>query len=133
MDKNVTRMTKGLLGRLLLFTMMSFVVLTTCPIKNSIKVLAGIPITTEQGSTKRNQPIVRQLVEPCSVSEQATSISAHQATAEVNGLMPIVLFTMAFLFLFGTTDRTGEGHPQYGNLKIQGTLPIFLQFRKLLI
>ena len=102
MDKNVTRMTKGLLGRLLLFTIMSFVVLTTCPIKNSIKVLAGIPITTEQGSTKRNQPIVRQLLEPCSVSEKATSISAHQATAwEVNGLMPIVLLPwLSFSFWY---------------------------------
>jgi|SRR5690606_29999199 len=113
------------------FAVAVFVLLTSCPVKSSIKSLAGIPVNTESGLSKKNSILGNGSGE-CVIGE-TTDTEASLAAFNSNNLLPAVILTAAFLFLIGDTRSTEQPHPLYGNLKISGTLPIFLQYRKLII
>lgn len=113
---------------------MVLVLLTSCSIKNGLKFLSGFQVNTEQGLGKKASLFSENGLEKCyqSVATTSTKIS-QEISSNANDLLPAVLLTVTFLFLSGYTVRREQLHPLYGNTKISGTLPIFLQYRKLII
>ena len=112
---------------------MVLVLLTSCSIKNGLKFLSGFQVNTEQSLGKKASLFSENGLEKCyqSVATISTKIS-QEISSNANDL-PAVIFTVTFLFLFGYTLSKEQLHPLYGNSKISGTLPIFLQYRKLII
>lgn len=106
------------------------VLLTSCPVKSSIKSLAGIPANTEQGLVKKNDVVGS---ERCVVAETADTKISPTTSFQTNDWLPIAILSVTFLFLLGYTRCNEQSHPLYGSLKIPGTLPIFLQYQKLII
>ncbi|WPQ63077.1 hypothetical protein SIO70_32435 [Chitinophaga sancti] len=112
------------------FATMVLVLLSSCPIKSVIKNLAGIPTNKEQGLTKKSNPFFGNGAEKC-ISETLDTTISQTGSFNTNDWLPALL-TTAFVFLPGYT-LCNELPQFYGSLKIPGTLPIFLQYRKLII
>lgn len=132
MDRLMLNIIKNYNRYLAVCAMVVFVLLTSCPVKSSIKGLAGIPVNTEQQASKKNNPLSGQEMEKCADS-QTTETSIIQPFSHASDLLPAVLFAVTFIFLFGYTFSKAQTHPRYSNLKIPGSLPIFLQYRRLII
>lgn len=109
------------------------VLLTSCAVKSSLKSLAGIPTKTEQGLPKAKPNFSVNTVEKCTVSSPSDMQIVQKSFLNANDLLPVIIFTAAFLFLLSFVPDKASSHPLYGNLKIPGTLPIFLRHRKLII
>jgi len=110
------------------------VLLTSCPVKSGIKTLAGIPVHTEQSTAKGTDSFVGNNAEKCSSIEVNLSQISQTISTHSGDLLPAALLTAVFLFLFGFDIlNTQHSHPLYSNLKIPGTLPIFLQYQRLII
>ena len=133
MDKTIPNISKNQLRDIFVFAAMLLVLLTSCPIKNGLLSLAGIPVNTEQGLAKKTNLISGYGVEKCFYSETADTIISQEISINANDLLPALLLAATFLFLLGYIFCKEQSHPLYGNLKITGTLPIFLQYRKLIL
>lgn len=133
MDKKAIYLTRSFPQLMMLMAVMLFVLLTSCPIKSSIKSLAGFPVNTEQGAAKKNSHTFRALVEQCSVFENSLTQQAGKLSPDAKQMMPIMLFAVSFLFLLAITDRTAKSHYSDGDFPTSGRIPIFLKYRKLLI
>ncbi|MDP2041143.1 MULTISPECIES: hypothetical protein [Algoriphagus] len=133
MNKAAKNISKNKLRDFFVFAAMLLVLLTSCPIKNGLLSLADIPVNTEQGSAKKTNLISGYGVEKCFYSETADTIISQEISISANDLLPALLLTATFLFLLGYIFCKEQSHPLYGNLKIYGTLPIFLQYRKLIL
>jgi len=119
---------------LFVFATILLVSLTSCPIKISIKRLAGIPVKTEQPTTPKNQHSVNTF-EKCNVVSASEMQIVQKSSSNANDLLPVVLFTASFLFLFSFRPVSKENkHPIYsGSSKIRSSVPLFLEYRKLII
>lgn len=133
MNKTIPNISKNKLRDIFVFAAMLLVLLTSCPIKNGLLSFAGIPLNTEQGSAKKNRLISEYGVEKCFYSETADPIISQEISISANDLFPVLQLAATFLFLLGYIFCKEQSHPLYGNLKIYGTLPIFLQYRKLIL
>ena len=114
------------------FVAMAFVLLTSCPIKKSIRSLAGIPVNTEQ-SVAKSSSLLASATEQCTGSEIGDTKIVRAFSFNANDVLPAVAVAAVFLFLRHYAPGNEPSHPRYGNLKIPGALPIFLRYRKLLI
>jgi hypothetical protein len=131
MNRTFPNIPKKTLRYIFVFAAMVLVLLSSCPVKSSLRTLAGFPVKTEQGVTKGNHTFFAS--ERC-VNTPTTETSVSQTvSADTNNLLPVVLFTAAFLFLPGYALCREQSRTLYGNIRIPGTLPIFLQHRKLII
>lgn len=119
----------------LVFAAMLLVLLTSCAVKTSIKSLAGIPTKTELGVLKGNHNFSSNTFEKCSQLNIEDLKIAKKVSFSANDLLPAVIFTTAFLFLFGFYPISKENkHPIYsGSEKIRSSIPLFLEYRKLII
>lgn len=110
------------------------VLLTSCPVKIAIKNMAGIPVKTEQAPTKGGTNFSATTFEKCSPTE-ITHSQSNQNNLSSPDLLPVAIFTAAFLFLFGIRYITkGNKHPLYSSSgKIRNAIPLFLEYRKLII
>ncbi|WP_324756246.1 hypothetical protein [Sphingobacterium thalpophilum] len=114
---------------------MLLVLLTSCAVKTSIKNLAGIPTKTERGVPKGNQNFSTNTLEKCAQFDASDTQIVQKVSFNANDLLPAVIFTAAFFFLFGLHPVSKESkHPLYsGSGKIRSSIPIFLEYRKLII
>lgn len=133
MNKMLAKLPTDYWRNLLVFAITALMILTSCPIKSNIKKQAGIPANTEQGAAKNQQALAANGTSICSYTEQTGSKISQSFSLSKGGLLPIVLFAVTFAFLFGCTALKVQPHPFYTTLKVNGTLPIFLQYRKLII
>lgn len=115
----------------LVFAAMALVLFTFCPIKSSIKGLIGLPAKTEQGLPKNSSLFFGNDAGRCISSEGTETRISQSIPVNADNLLPVVLLATAFLF---SSIRSKEApHPLYGSVRIPRALPIFLQYRKLLI
>ncbi|HLT87044.1 MAG TPA: hypothetical protein VKZ57_05595 [Sphingobacterium sp.] len=117
---------------LAVFASVVFVLLSSCPVKSSIKSLAGFPVNTEQ-QTKKNNSTAGNGMEKCAHVQTTDAKISQSTSTNMSDLLPVVFIVVAFMLLFGYRHIYVQAHPRYSSLKIPGTLPIFLQFRKLII
>lgn len=133
MDEKSLNIPKNYQRYFAVFAVLVFVLLSSCPVKNSIKNLAGIPANTEQGLAKSNHSLFGNISEKCANSETTDTKISQTISFQINNLLPAVILTAAFLFFFSYTLYKKPAHPFYGNLKTSSAIPIFLEYRKLII
>lgn len=133
MNRTLPNITKNHLRQLFVFTAAVLIILTSCSVKSSIKSMAGIPVNTEQGLAKNKHGFIGAGSETCLNGDTTDTKISQTASFNPITLLPAVILTAAFLFLFGYTPRKEKLHPLYGNLKIPSSLPLFLLYRKLLV
>lgn len=133
MDKDKPNISKNHLRNIFVFTAMLLVVFTSCSIKNGLLSLADIPVNTEQGLAKKSNIFIVDGLEKCCYSDTSDPIISQEVSISASDFLPILLLTATFLFLLSFTLGKEQSHPLYGNLKISGSLPIFLQYRKLIL
>ncbi len=133
MNRTLTNSSKKFMRCVFVFAAMVFILLSSCPVKSSIKTLIGFPVKTEQGAAKGNHTFFGNNIERCVNSETTETSVSQIVSVNANNLLPAILFTAAFLFLIGYTLCKEQSHLRYGSTKISGALPIFLRYRKLII
>lgn len=114
---------------------MLLVLLSSCAVKTSIKTLIGASPSTEQNLPKGNQNISSAMLEKCAQVDVWETQTTQKFSFHASDLLPAVLFTAAFLFLFSFRPVSNQRkHPRYsGSGKIRSAVPIFLEYRKLII
>tara|TARA_R110000868_G_scaffold296012_1_gene556263 strand:- start:11825 stop:12181 length:357 start_codon:yes stop_codon:yes gene_type:complete len=114
---------------------MLLVLLTSCAIKTSIKNLAGIPTKTERNIPKGSHNFSTNTLENCAQFDTSDTQIVQKVSFNANDLLPAVIFTAALLFLFGLRPVSKESkHPLYSSSgKIRSSIPIFLEYRRLII
>jgi len=106
------------------------VMLTSCAFKGSIKSLAGIPLSTEQGHSKKT--VIGSDTETC-VYGEVTDAKISTYSSNTNDLLPVALVETALFFLFGYGAlASAPSHAGYATRKTPGSLPIFIQYRQLI-
>lgn len=110
-----------------------FVLIGSCPIKTSIRNLIGIPVNTEQSTPKSMHALQVTSTEKCADGEINKVKILQTNSSSTGGLLPVAFFMFTFIYALGFPLAREQSHPQYGNLKIPGTLPVFLQYRRLII
>lgn len=133
MDKGLLTISKRYGRNFLVFVFIFFTLLLSCQVKSSIKSLVGLPVNTEQSVPKGVISMVGSGLETCANDKAADTEISRITTTNVNDLLPAVFLTVTLFSLIGYTFSKDQPHPCYGNLKIRGTLPLFLQHRRLLI
>ena len=118
---------------ILVFAMALLVLLSSCAVKGGIKSLIIFPDSIQQTSTKSMHFLGSFTADACSIVENTTAKITQSFSVESNALLPLLLLATALIFLSGALLLRAPSHPGYGNLKISGTLPIFLQYQKLII
>lgn len=106
-------------------------ILLSCPVKSSIKTIAGFPSHKEQGLTKGNSAFWGNNIQQCANSEVAET--AISFSVDVNHLLPALLLTATFLFLHGYMFYKEPSHFLDEPLKAYNSLPLFLQHCRLII
>jgi hypothetical protein len=134
MNKTIPNITNNIQRYLFVFATVFLVLFSSCTVKASVKTLVGIPIKTEQSLPKANRSFSTSSVEKCAQIETADRLSVQKLSTD-NQILPIILFTATFLFLFSFRSLTKESkHPVYsGSSKIRSSIPLFLEYRKLIV
>lgn len=133
MDRTKLNMAKNYRQYLFVFVAMILVLISSCSVKTGIKSLAGVPISTEQNSTKKGNVVFGAIVEQCINSETANKEISQSISLDTSDSFPDALLLAAFIFIYGFELHTQQIHPLYSTVKISGSLPIFLQNQKLII
>ncbi|MGO3654767.1 MAG: hypothetical protein ACTJFN_10410 [Sphingobacterium sp.] len=120
-------------GNCFALAMMVFVMLTSCPVKSTIKNLLGIPVNTEQATANAKQGLQNSNIERCSDAQLKEATLVYTDASHASSLIPVIFLSVIFLFLSPIPRQEEQTHPLYGNLKIPASLPIFLQYRSLII
>ena len=109
------------------------VLLSSCAVKGGIKSLILFPDSIQNTTTKMVQFMLTSGVEKCQVIENAITSSTQELLANHSNFLPLVALSVVLLILSGGTLYQIPTHPRYGTVKISGSLPIFLQYQKLII
>lgn len=119
----------------MVFAAMLLVSLTSCPVKGSIKTWLGIPTQTEQSLPKANYHFTAITVDQCAEIENATTQIAQKFFFSAHDLLPAMISTATLHFRSSFRPVNNEiRHPVYsGSAKIRSSVPIYLEFRKLII
>lgn len=119
----------------ILFIVMTifFVLLTSCAVKSSIKSWANIANSTAQAPIKNGNLFSSSHTEKCVNTESTETQITQTVSFQASDYAPVVLFTLAFMLLFSVSLRSKQVHPHYGNLKLSGSIPIFIRDRNLQI
>lgn len=135
MNRTILNISTNCKRHFFVFAAMLLVLLTSCAIKGSIKTLVGIPANTERGLPKDNQNFSVNTIDKCAEFEVADTQIVQKVSFKANDLIPVLLFTATLLFLFSFRTVSKEHtHPIYrGSSKIRSSIPLFLEYRKLLI
>lgn len=120
-------------GTRLVFFAMVLLLLGSCPAKSGIKLLTGIPVNTAQGVTKGNYSFSGKGLENCVHGDVADMEMAVSASSQTKSRVPAVLPAAILLLAAPYIHRHAIRPALYRNLKIPAPLPIFLQYRKLVI
>uniref|UniRef100_F4C762 Lipoprotein n=1 Tax=Sphingobacterium sp. (strain 21) TaxID=743722 RepID=F4C762_SPHS2 len=135
MSKTIPNIVNNFQRYLFVFATAFLVLFSSCAVKASVKTLAGIPTKTERGVPKGNQNFSTNTLEKCAQFDASDTQIVQKVSFNANDLLPAVIFTAAFFFLFGLRPVSKESkHPLYsGSGKIRSSIPIFLEYRKLII
>src|SRR5690606_22380712 len=86
-----------------------FVLLSSCPVKASIKNFADNPIKKEQSSTNRSNALFHSS-DRCADTELTTKVIKQGSSQHVD-ILPAILFTAIVLYIFFISYRKEKAHP----------------------
>lgn len=135
MNRTVPNISANYKRYFFVFATLLLVLLTSCPIKSSIKIFAGLPTKTESGFPKATHNFSTNTLEKCTQLNVEDAQIIQKNSFKANDLLPVLFFTASFLFLIGFRPVSKENkHPLYNSSgKIRSSIPIFLEYRKLII
>lgn len=130
-----SNMTMNYKGLFVLLASLLLVLLTSCPVKSSLKTLAGIPVKTENQLPQGKNTFSTHTGNSCSVLSATEVQHVQPVQKSMNDLLPIIVFTAAFLFINAYPAAIKERkHPVYSrSSKISNAIPLFLAYRKLIL
>lgn len=131
MKKSVVHILKNSKRYTFVLATVFLVLLSSCAVKGGIKSLILFPDSIQNTTTKSMQSMLTTGIEKCAVIENAITSSTQELVG--TNILPLLLLSAALLILSGVADYQISAHPRYGTLKISGSLPIFLQYQKLII
>lgn len=130
MFRHILHTVTGYQQYLFVFVLTLFVLLSSCPVKAAIKNLASEPLTEQTSSGHHGTLSVN--FDRCADSELTVMVT-NTSSSETADLLPAVLLLSAAFLLFSFTLRKEQEHPLYRNIRIVGSLPLFLEYRQLII
>lgn len=110
-----------------------FVLLSSCPLRSSLKSLAGIPVSSKQSSSKVDQALVQLPLTQCISVDMSTIQQTVKVTATSKQLNPAMLLMTGLFFFSAVLFQLNRSLQTYQSEKYFNSLPIFLRYRKLLI
>ncbi len=118
---------------LLAISAVVLVLLSSCVIKNSLETFLNLPVETEQTYPKGGHSFIVNSAEECAAIDPSDN-PIIQVSFNADNLLPVVIFTtFLFLIVFHPIKKEGK-HPLYKDSgKIRNNIPIFLEYRKLII
>lgn len=135
MNRIVSHISAGYWRHIFVFAMFLLLLLTSCPIKSSLKSFASLPAKTETGLPKSHQIISASSIVSCSNIDQSVDSILPGNYISASDLLPFLWCTVSILFLTGfcQINKTRK-HPLYsGSRKIRPSVPLFLEYRKLIL
>lgn len=110
------------------------VLLSSCAIKNSLETFLNLPVETEQTYPKGGHSFIENSAEECAAIDFLDNQIVQNISSSTDDLLPAVIFTtFLFLIVFHPIKKEGK-HPLYKDSgKIRNNIPIFLEYRKLII
>lgn len=111
------------------------IVLSSCAVKASIKSHLGFQQTTAQKNAlnKQGNTFISSVIDCCFDTEvKALNLQLPDVKFGGTSIAILAVFTFSFLFGFSFLQKQIE-NPLYNSDQITGSLPIFLQHRKLII
>lgn len=110
------------------------IILSSCAVKASIKSHLGVQHTAAQKTTlnKQGNTFVSSGTD-CCYDTEVKALNFHQSDVKFGGFSIAVLACFAFTFFAFSFLTKQKRHPLYNSGQITGSLPIFLQYRKLII
>ena len=133
MKKNVVPFLKNSKQYFFVLATVFLVLLSSCAVKGGIKSFMLFPDSIKNTTTKSMQFMLTTGIEKCQVIENAITSSTQELHSNHSNFLPLFLLSAALLILSGVALYQTPTHPRYGTLKISGSLPIFLQYQKLII
>lgn len=134
MKKAISNTVNSFQRYLFVFATVFLVLFSSCAVKTSIMNLPGIPTKTERDVAAGSHNFSSNTLGKCEQLDASTQ-TVQKVSFNSNDLLPIVIFTAVFLFLLDFRSyRKEKKHPLYsGSTKIRSSIPLFLEYRKLLI
>lgn len=120
----------------IILLMMAFLILVTpCSVKSQIKSIVGLPAQTENNAVnKTNSKTSLTSTDTCVVINDsevhALSSVLSQKTSDV---LPVFLFALSVVCFFTLRIHQKNTSSTYEKLRIIPTLPLFMQYRQLII
>ena len=133
MKKNVVPFLKNSKQYFFVLATVFLVLLSSCAVKGGIKSFMLFPDSIQNTTTKSMQFMLTTGIEKCQVIENAITTSTQELVGSHANFLPLLLLSVALVILSGVAFNHNPSHPRYGTLKISGSLPIFLQYQKLII
>lgn len=114
------------------------IVLSSCAIKSSIKSLLGIDFAQEQrhpGTAPAGNASVSASLLDCQYNTSTKDLTFQKADSNnLTKIAAVLLFAVVLSFIYGSQLLNIKNtHPRYNSAEITGSLPLFLQQRKLII
>ena len=133
MKKNVVSILKKSKQYIAVLAAIFLVLLSSCAVKGGIKSFMLFPDSIQNTTAKSMQFMLTTGIKKCAVIENAIASSSQELVGNHLNFLPLLLLSAALLILSGVSLYQIPPHPRYGTLKISGSLPIFLQYQKLII
>lgn len=114
------------------------IVLSSCAVKSSIKSFLGIDFTQEQkhpGNLATGNAAVYNPLLDCQYNSSSQELTFQKSDSNsLTKAAAVLLFTFVLYLFYGPQIvRNKKAHPRYNSAEITGSLPLFLQQRKLII
>ena len=108
------------------------VVISSCSVRTGIKNMLGVP-PTEQQSVTGKKNIFNFTNTTCSTFGMADINVISPVSGQPASTASLIFLSTLFVFLFCFPVVADKPRPLYGSIKTPGSLPLFLEYRKLII
>lgn len=110
------------------------IILSSCAVKASIKSHLGVQHTAAQKTAlnKQGNTFVSSGAD-CCYDTEVKALNFHQSDVKLGGTSIAILACFVCTFFAFSFLTKQKRHPLYNSGQITGSLPIFLQYRKLII
>lgn len=121
--------------QMLLLMMAFFILLTPCSVKSQLKNMVGIPTQTEYNTlNKTSNELSIQSADTCLLTnESKIEESSLINSSQTLNVIPIFLVAFSFVCLITLRNHQQKTTSRYEKLSILPALPLFMQYRQLII
>lgn len=118
-----------------LLIMALLILVTPCSVKSQIKSIAGLPTQTENNAVnKTNSKSSLTSSDTCVITNDSeVHASSNVLSQKTSDVLPVFLFALSVVCFFTLRIHQNKTSSTYEKLRIIPTLPLFMQYRQLII